>query len=155
MRRNDREITDETAVDAFIQSEKIIRIAFYDEGDIYIVPVNYGYERSGSRRFFYFHGAKAGRKYQLAQHSPVVGFEIDGRFRVIEGENACDFSANFQSVTGTGTLTLIEDNTDKAAALNCLMKHMTNRNDFSYSDKSLSGTAVFRLEVSKISCKAK
>ena len=41
MRRRDREITDENAIAEFIAKEQILRIAFYDKVDIYIVPVNY------------------------------------------------------------------------------------------------------------------
>ena len=37
MRRNDREITDITQIEVFIAKEKIIRIAFCDGDDIYIV----------------------------------------------------------------------------------------------------------------------
>ena len=66
MRRRDREITDENAIAEFIAKEQILRIAFYDKGDIYIVPVNYGYS-VGEQYTFYFHGAKAGRKYELAK----------------------------------------------------------------------------------------
>ena len=43
MRRIDREIIDKSRIEEFIAKEQILRIAFYDEGDIYIVPVNYGY----------------------------------------------------------------------------------------------------------------
>ena len=43
MRRKDREITDKNRIKEFIEKEQILRIAFYDEGDIYIVPINYGY----------------------------------------------------------------------------------------------------------------
>ena len=63
MRRKDREITDISAIDTFLTEEKILRIAFYDDGDIYIVPVNYGFRRESGKCVFYFHGAKAGRKY--------------------------------------------------------------------------------------------
>ena len=43
MRRSDREITDKKVIEKFISEEQILRIAFFDDGDIYIVPVNYGY----------------------------------------------------------------------------------------------------------------
>ena len=43
MRRSDREITDPKIIEEFVAGEQILRVAFYDEGDIYIVPVNYGY----------------------------------------------------------------------------------------------------------------
>ena len=41
MRRIDREIKDEKLIEAFIAKEQIMRIAFFDNGEIYIVPVNY------------------------------------------------------------------------------------------------------------------
>ena len=56
MRRKDREITDKKRNNEFIAKEQILRIAFYDEGDIYIVPVNYGYLYD-EQYTFYFHGA--------------------------------------------------------------------------------------------------
>lgn len=90
MRRNDREITDYNKIKAFIDSQQILRIAFYDEGDIYIVPVNYGYSDT-DKRVFYFHGARAGRKYELAKKKPLVGFEIDGNYELLEGEAAVNF----------------------------------------------------------------
>ena len=105
MRRSDREIVDENAINQFINKENIIRIALYDDGDIYIVPVNYGHCIEEGKHVFYFHGAKAGRKYELALKTPSVGFEIDGAWE--------------------------------------------------YQQKMIDGVAVFRLEVDKLSCKAK
>ena len=87
-----------------------------------IVPVNYGYLYENGKYSFYFHGAKAGRKYELSKSEPKVGFEIDGKYKLLESETACDFSAAFQSVIGTGMLEAV---------------------------------AVFRLDVDKMSCKAK
>ena len=155
MRRSDREITDSSAIKSFIAKEQIIRIAFYDDGDIYIVPVNYGYIRENGKYSFYFHGARAGRKFELAKSSPKVGFEIDGRYELLEAEIACDFSAKFQSVIGTGTLSIVEDKTEKILGLNCLMKQTTNKSEWEYKDEMLNGVAVFRLDVEKMSCKAK
>ena len=104
MRRNEREVTDRQAIAAFLSAEQILRVAFYDNGDIYIVPVNYGYcEENGCIRF-YFHGAKAGRKYTLAGQTPHVGFEIDGRYALIPAEKGCGHSAKYQSVIGNGKL---------------------------------------------------
>ena len=155
MRRKDREITDSSSIEAFIAKEKILRIAFYDDGDIYIVPVNYGYINDNRKYRLYFHGAKAGRKYELAKASPKVGFEIDGNYELLEADIACDFSAKFQSVVGTGTLCLVEDNGEKIKGLNTLMKQTTAIPEWSYKDEMLNGVAVFRLDVDKLSCKAK
>ena len=153
MRRRDREITNKIAIEEFIAKEQILRIAFYDEGDIYIVPVNYGYLYD-EQYTFYFHGAKAGRKYELAKKKPTVGFEIDGNYMLLESEAACDFSATFQSVIGTGNLSLVEDNTEKIIGLNTIMKQTTSKSEWNYSDEMLDAVAVFKLVVDKLSCKA-
>ena len=154
MRRKDREITDQNVIEDFIKKEQILRVAFYDEGDIYIVPVNYGYSYDESYTF-YFHGAKAGRKYELAKKTPNVGFEIDGKYSLIEGQEACDYSATFQSVIGTGILSLVEDSAEKIIGLNAIMKQTTSKNDWHYSNEMLEAVAIFRLDVDKLSCKAK
>ena len=155
MRRTDREITDLAAIQNFIQQESIIRIAFYDEGDIYIVPVNYGYLFENDKHIFYFHGAKAGRKFELTKSSPSVGFEIDGNYELLEADIACDFSARFQSVIGTGKLSLVDDFEEKIKGLNLLMKQSTGKDSWKYENKMIEGVAVFKLEAEKLSCKAK
>ncbi len=154
MRRKDREITDKNRIEEFIKKEQILRVAFYDDGDIYIVPVNYGYSYDENYTF-YFHGAKAGRKFELAQKKPDVGFEIDGSYLLLEGQKACDYSATFQSVIGTGKLSLVEDSAEKIKGLNAIMNQTTARRDWHYRNEMLEAVAVFRLDVDKLSCKAK
>lgn len=155
MRRSDREITDPKIIEEFVAGEQILRVAFYDEGDIYIVPVNYGYLYKNDKYLFYFHGAKAGRKYELSKSKPVVGFEIDGKYKLLENENACDYSATFQSVIGTGTLQIVDNMEEKKLGLNTLMKQISQQSDWSYDDKMLEAVAVYKLDVTKIACKAK
>ena len=155
MRRSDREITDKKIIESFIANEQILRVAFYDNGDIYIVPINYGYSYVNNKYSFYFHGAKAGRKFELSKFEPSVGFEIDGVYKLLESEIACDFSATFQSVIGTGTLYLVDDKEEKIKGLNAIMKQTTQKAEWNYDDKMIENVAVFRLDVDKISCKAK
>lgn len=154
MRRKDREITDPNNIANFIAKEQILRIAFYDAGDIYIIPINYGYSYD-EQYTFYFHGAKAGRKYELAKKTPKVGFEIDGDYTLLTGETACDYSASFQSVVGTGTLSIVENTEEKIRGLNAIMKQTTSKAEWDYSNEMLEAVAVFRLDVDKMSCKAK
>ncbi|MDD6038259.1 MAG: pyridoxamine 5'-phosphate oxidase family protein [bacterium] len=155
MRRSDREITNKREIEEFVAEEQILRVAFYDDGDIYIVPVNYGYLYENDQYSFYFHGAKAGRKYELSKTNPIVGFEIDGKYKLLENEMACDYSASFQSVIGTGRLQLVDDMEEKIIGLNTLMKQTTQHLEWSYNEKMLEAVAVFKIDVHKISCKAK
>ena len=155
MRRSDREITDVKLIEAFIAKEQIMRIAFYDNGEIYIVPVNYGYTNDSGQFAFYFHGAKAGRKYELSKESPNIGFEIDGNYELLEADIACDFSAKFQSVVGTGKISIVEDREEKLKGLNFLMRQTSGNAEWQYSVEMINAVAVYKVDVNKISCKAK
>ncbi len=155
MRRNDREVKDKALIEQFIAKEQIIRIAFYDNGDLYIVPLNYGFIYENDKYVFYFHGAKAGRKFELSKSSPMVGFEIDGEYELLQADVACKNSAKFQSVIGTGRLSIIEDYEEKIKGLNVLMNHISGKSEWDYSKDMVNAVAVFRLEVDKLSCKAK
>jgi hypothetical protein len=153
MRRSEREITDKNEIEKFISEEHILRVAFNDGADIYIVPVNYGYVREDDKYSFYFHGAKAGRKYELCKCEPLVGFEIDGKYKLLEGEKACDFSAAFQSVIGTGKIRIEEDKDEKKKGLDAIMRQAVQKSKWSYDDKMIEAVAVFKLDVDKMSCK--
>ena len=155
MRRKDREVTDQAEIRKFIEKEQVMRVGFCDEGDIYIVPVNYGFTVEDGNYVFVFHGARAGRKFELAKSCPTVGFEIDGMYQLMEADEACDFSAHFQSVIGTGRLSLVEESAEKEALPNLLMGQIASPMDWSYDGKMLAATAVFRLDAEKMSCKLK
>lgn len=154
MRRKDREIVDAERIEQIVAGTQIMRVGFYDEGEIYIVPVNFGYVKNGEHYTFYFHGAKAGRKYELSKSAPKIGFELDRNYALIEGDSACSFSAEYQSVIGTGTLRLVEDRDEKISGLNAVMKQTTGRENWEYQEKVLDMVAVFRVDVEKMSCKA-
>ena len=85
----------------------------------------------------------------------MVGFEIDGEYELLQADVACNYSAKFQSVIGTGRLSIIEDYEEKIKGLNTLMNHISGKSEWDYSKDMVNAVAVFRLEVDKLSCKAK
>ena len=155
MRRNDRAVTDSAEIAAFLAREQILRIGFFDGEEVYIVPVNYGYTEENGQATFWFHGAAAGRKYTLAMQSPTVGFEIDGGYALLPAETACGHSAHFQSVIGTGTLRIAGTRAEKQKGLQAVMRQATGRSDWEIPDAAADKTAVFRLDVTAMTCKAK
>ena len=77
MRRNDREITDFEEILAVMQRCDVCRLALHDETYPYILPLNFGLEVEGRQIALYFHGANAGKKYELIARDPHVSFEMD------------------------------------------------------------------------------
>ena len=155
IRRKDREITDKKMIEEFLNTQKIIRIGFYDKSndEVYIVPVNYGYIIENENYIFYFHGGKGGRKYELSKDSPNVGFEIDGQYELVEGKKACDFSAKYQSIIGNGKVQILEDLEEKKKGLNAIMKQTTGKTDFEYNPRMVQNVCVYMLSATKLACK--
>lgn len=153
MRRKEREVTNPERIDEFLRREKICRLGFVDGGEVYIVPMNYGFATEEGRRVLYFHSAKEGRKAALVKESPRVGFEIDGGFELWEGKMACAFSAGYQSVIGNGVIRMVDGEENKKRALTVIMNHNVGEREWEFDANLLREVAVFRLEVTEISCK--
>lgn len=153
MRRKDREVTDGEKINEIIKKSKICRVGFIDDGQVYIVPLNFGFTDGDGKRTFFFHSAKEGRKVDLVKQNPKVGFELDVNFELWEGERACDFSAGFQSIIGTGTMGMVEGLEEKKGALEKIMETIAGKGTWSFCERMIDAVAVFRLDVETISCK--
>lgn len=153
MRRNDREVTDYMKIENIISRCTCCRIGFQDEGEVYIVPLNFGYEAKGDTYVFYFHGAKEGRKIDLIGKNPIVGFEMDTNYALKEADQACGHSARFQSIIGNGVVSIVSETDEKKLGLSLIMEHNTGKQNWNFDEKMVNAVTVFKLEVAKMSCK--
>lgn len=153
MRRKDREVIDSAKIADIINRCICCRIGFCDDGEVYIVPLNFGYEVKDNTYVFYFHGAKKGRKIDLIRKNPNVGFEMDTNYALNDGDAACEYSARFQSVIGNGTISMVTEPQEKIHGLSLIMEHNAGKKEWTFDEKMVNVTAIFKLEVTKMSCK--
>ena len=153
MRRKDREVTDPMKIADFISRCRCCRIGFYDDGEVYIVPLNFGYEAKDNTYVFYFHGANAGRKFDLIGKEPAVGFEMDTDYALHTADTACGHSARFQSIIGTGVIRPVMAPEEKKHGLSLLMEHTAGGSAWDFDEKTVNAAAVFRLEATALCCK--
>ena len=156
MRRTDREITDINEIAVVIKSCSCCRLGFNDDGEVYIIPLNFGFELKSSKIIFYFHGAKEGRKIRLIENNPQAGFELDTNHRVYslhDDGTACNYTNSYKSVIGTGKVSMVLDYEEKMHGLSLIMEQATGKCDWAFDDKMLNSVAVFKLEADKFSCK--
>jgi len=97
MRRSDREVVDSGKINEIVRACDCCRLGFIDGDSAYIVPLNFGFEEAEGKRFFYFHGAKEGKKIALIQANPNVGFELDTNHAVNDADKACNYSFGFKA----------------------------------------------------------
>ncbi len=153
MRRSDREIKDIEKIHDVMQSCTTCRLGFYDDGEVYIVPLNFGIVRFGDETTLYFHSAKEGRKITLIQKNPTVGFEMDTNFLLKSGDVACEYTAQFESIIGTGDISFVSDFAEKEKALCSIMHHHTGKNDWTFPKKEVDAVCIFKVVIKTMSCK--
>lgn len=152
MRRKDREVSNMDDIIDIISRCEVCRLAFFDDEYPYIVPLNFGHSYDGTTLELYFHGANAGKKLALLKDNNKVGFELDCSLKLIANEDACEYSMEYESVCGNGTVFLL-DESEKAYALQQLMKQYVKDKQFEFSEKALNSVAVFKLIVNTITGK--
>ncbi|MDA3904393.1 MAG: pyridoxamine 5'-phosphate oxidase family protein [Desulfuromusa sp.] len=148
MRRSDKAVTEQSAIEKILRAGKICQLAFAAEPVPYLVTLNYGYDDDT----LYFHSAQEGRKIDLIRENRQVAFTVALDLGLIKGDKACDWSVRFQSVVGHGQISLIEGPEEKQRGLDLFMAHYSDET-FSYPDKMIQATAVFKLVISEMTVK--
>lgn len=149
MRRKEKEITDEVAIEEIIQTGQICRIGIIGNEFPYIVPVNYGYED----KCLYFHTACEGQKIEMLKINPNVCIQIDTDVSIEETEIPCNWSTKYKSVIGFGRASFIEDMEAKKNALGIIVKHY--KADFSqdYKYSGMDKVCIIKIELFNVTGK--
>jgi uncharacterized protein len=148
MRRTEREIKERAEIDAVLARAPVVRVAMIDDGEPYVVPLNFGYD--GTR--LVCHSAPTGRKIEAMRRNPRVCFEAAVDEKVVTGSIGCKSSARYRCVIGYGNVRFIEDREEKTRALDTLMGKFAP-GPFSYAEGELARTTVFAIEIESVSGK--
>ena len=154
MRRTDREITEFHKIIDIIDRSDVLRLGLTDKNAPYIVPVNFGYTVENETITFYFHSADEGRKGTLIAENPYVCFEMDRLIRIVEGNVPCNWSSDYESVIGYGTITRLTALDEQKAAMDTIMRKNGYKGALTYPDAIFSRMAMYKLTVEAISGKA-
>ena len=150
MRRANREITEISELLALLDKCDTIRLGMVDEGEAYIVPVSFGYEAADETVAVYFHGATAGRKFDLLKKRPRVCVEADVCNGFVDngsGGVTCDF----ESLIGWGNAELLGGE-EAEKGLRLLMEHCGMGSCVCGAD-AMPITAVFRIALDTLTGK--
>ena len=145
MRRSEREITDQGALDEILQAAEFLFLGLRDEPAPYVIPVCFGADNGT----LYVHSALVGTKMDLLRADPVVGFSACTPMTVTPGRAPCDFSVDGRSVVGTGRARIVEDAAERVRGLDAIVRHYAAvaAGKSAYNPGSLARTAVIAIHV--------
>lgn len=153
MRKSLREISGHDDLDHILKACDVCHLGLSDNGQPYVVPLNYGYEWSGSRLTLYFHCADAGRKLEIIRRNNRGCFQMDRAHELRTGQLACQYGMNYECLIGCGLIEILEDPLERIHGLQVLMRHYSGRDDWEYDPHILAATMVLRLEAAEYSGK--
>ena len=143
---------DRKDIDGIIKRCRVCRLAMCDEGQPYVVPLNFGYDG----RFIYFHAAPEGRKIDIIKKNSRVAFEFDILHDITAAERACDWGAKYESVMGSGTAEIVDDLEAEKEALEWIMRPYGNGSGtWNFPEEILQKTLILRVCILEISGKAR
>ena len=148
MRRKEKEITEESAIESIIRDSLFCRLGMVDENTPYVLPLCFGYKD----KTIYLHGSLKGKKANALKKNPNVCFEFDVETEIVEADNACDWGVKFKSVIGFGKALFLDDFKEKREALDIIMSQYSNHS-FQFPDHLLEKTAVIKITIDSMTGK--
>ncbi|NDL64642.1 pyridoxamine 5'-phosphate oxidase family protein [Enterobacteriales bacterium SAP-6] len=148
MRRDEREITQPSAIAAILASAKVMYIALAENDIPFMVPVFYAWDGTS----LYFHSARAGTKIEMLKRNSTLCFAVSTEQGVVEDEVICNFEARHRTVIGLGNAVFIQDEAEKIAALNLIVARFSDK-AWTFPAANVRATLVLRIDI--ISMKGK
>ena len=150
MRRKDREITDRSSIDQIIRRCQVFRLAVCDDGQPYVIPLNFGYDG----HCLYFHSATSGKKLDILKRNNRVAFEFDILNEITKADSFCSWGAKYESVVGSGIAEFVEPHQEKATALGWIIRQYGGTPG-EFTEKDLNSITVVRISIVSISGKTR
>jgi uncharacterized protein len=154
VREAQRAVYDRDTVNQILDEAFLCHVGFVADGQPYVIPTSYGRNEDT----LYIHGSAASRMLRnLSQGVPVciTVTLLDG---LVLARSVFNHSMNYRSVVILGTARLVDDPTEKLAALRALSEHIIpHRWDDSRqpNEKELKVTSVLRLPITEFSAKVR
>jgi hypothetical protein len=149
LRRKDRAVVSKKGIEGIIKKAEILRVAFSNNQQPYIVPVNFGFNDNT----FYFHCANKGKKLDLIKNNPKVAFELEGTVELIKGDIPCKFTMAYESVIGSGTASIVDKPQEKIDGLNHIMRQYSEDVMLEYNKDLVDRIVIVKIKVNEMTGK--
>mgnify|MGYP005839003437 FL=1 len=153
MRRKDRQLTEEEAMDVVRKGEYGVLATVGEDGKPYSVPLSYVLDEE--KRALYFHGTAAGgQRMDNILVNPSVCFTVVMDTEVLPAQ----FSTKYYSANVFGTAKVVEEEEEKKKALLLLVRKYApdyEEQGRAYIERAIGSVAVVRLDIEQVTGKAR
>ena len=147
LRKTDKQINE--LAQAILERNNILCLAMCQDGQPYVVPMNYGCLNGK----VYMHTGPKGLKMEILAGNPKVSFTVMESVELMSGPNPCKWDTRYRSVVGLGKASLVEDLEAKAAGLAAIARQCGYDGDMNFPPEKVNGLAVICIEIEHLSGK--
>ena len=143
MRRLDKQITDPEILNKILNESHICRLGLVENGEAYIVPVNFAHADG----VIYIHSALAGRKIDIIRSNNRVSFEMELDYELVTSDIPCGWTEKYRSIMGKGSIIIDNDLDSKKHGLNLIMRKYGTTMELNYDEKILARMMILKLTI--------
>jgi len=152
VRRKEREIRDEAELRRILRESRFVTLALCRDGEPYVVTLTHGYDQE--RDCLYFHAALDGQKLDFIRANPQTCATAVEDHGYVVG----DCSHKYRSVVLRGSVTMLEEDNEKAHAMAVLIRHHEEQPEpverrFLSNPTWAAGVAMLRLDIREMTGK--
>ncbi len=155
VREPDRAVYDREAVYRILDEGFLCHVGFMVDGQPFVIPTSYGRKDAE----LYIHGSAASRMLRQTQKEGVpICITVTLLDGLVLARSIFNHSMNYRSVVVLGKATLVDDASEKLAALRVLSEHiLPGRWDDSRgpNERELKATSVLRVPIEEFSAKVR
>ena len=154
VREPQRAVYDREVVNQILDEAFLCHVGFVADGQPFVIPTSYG--RDGD--VLYIHGSAASRMLRNLDRGVPVCITVTLLDGLVLARSVFNHSMNYRSVVILGVATLVDDPSEKLAALRALSEHIVPHrwDDARHpNEKELKATSVLRLPISEFSAKVR
>jgi len=143
MRRLDKQITNPEILNKILNESHICRLGLVENGEAYIVPVNFAHADG----VIYIHSALNGRKMNIIRTNNRVSFEMELDYSIITSEAPCGWTEKYRSIMGKGFIEIDNDLASKKHGLDLIMRKYGANMELNYDKKILARMTILKLTI--------
>ncbi|MCR5667260.1 MAG: pyridoxamine 5'-phosphate oxidase family protein [Eubacterium sp.] len=152
MTRRELEITDLGEIKKILETCKVLHLGLVDDGNPYIVPMNFGYTFEEGKLVLFLHSGVKGYKLEVMKKNPTCCFEMECDVTPFAGKVSCQYGMAYSSIIGRGEVEIITDPKEKIGMMTTFMKSQTGK-DFEFNERLVSIVTMMKIEVSEYTAK--
>ncbi len=155
MTKRENEITEKKDIERILDTCKYLHLAVSSEDVPYVVTLNYGYEwdETDGHLVLFLHTSRKAHLLEVIEKNTNCAFNMECNVKPFFGPMPCRNGMAYESIMGSGKITVLENTDERIHGLVRIMKTQTGEEENRFDERMVSIVSVLRVDVKEMRAK--